>query len=908
MSEPDGTYQFPDLPIGIYRLTYQLQGFTGLTREDIRLTAGFAARVDVTLTVATIEETLTVRGQSPVIDTTNTRGGTTLTQELLTAVPTSNSIPTVLNLAGGTYIAGPPQTMAVGTFGVNATLNYTTYGQKTFENIWVEGVKTTHETPNIAVTEEIDIKTYGAGADIPMPGSNLQMIYKSGGDVFHGELRGLFQPEGLEASNVNDALRKQGISSGARVLSYNQVGGDLGGRIVKNKLWFYTAHQVLRSERTVVNLVNTRSDGVYVTPADTAAVAPSKQENYAVKVSYQTTPKHKFVGFVSHGPNSDNNFIAGALGVVPEEAAREVSIPNTLGKGEWQGVFSDRLLASALVGGSEYNVRYRPHAGLPAAPCRLYRDIGLTTGPGCMVLGPVFDRSIQRQQYSGSMTYLLPSLLGSHSFMVGTLNELGWVNANQPDVPQNYQLVYDRVGRGPYQPVQLNVIDTPVTAESRQNTYAVYGSDSWKLTNRLTVNVGLRWERLVAFVPPNVKVQGQYGFAGIFPKVDVGDWKGVVPRIGGAFDVFGTGKTVAKMSFGVYRHGESANFSSMMLPQYFNHNNTSIYSYRWSDKDRNNDYTPGEVNLATNGGGDFLAVVGPANTVVNPDFQWGQTRELAASLEHELMPSVALRGLYVRKSVLYETSALTGPTVNSARPYSVWNQAFTRNDPGPDGVLNTADDGGLVTVYDYDPAYRGAKFVALTLPSIPADRNDWYHNFEVMLTKRPGAGRWFANTSLLATRNHRWLEAFPETPNSNHFPLDETWQIIYRLAGGYNLPLGISASTVYQVFSGEPGQRTALFRAADPAGGPSLPSSSVLTLRMEPFGTERLPVRHMVDLRFSKPLAFAGRGRLRVDVDVFNVLNTNVAYSATWVSGQTFGYITNIPSPRIVRFGATVGF
>lgn len=528
-----------------------------------------------------------------------------------------------------------------------------------------------------------------------------------------------------------------------------------------------------------------------------------------------------------------------------------------------------------------------------------------------MVLGPVFDRSIQRQQYSGSMTYLPErSFLGSHSLTVGSLLEPGWVTANQPDVPQHYQLVYDRVGgRGPYQPAQLNVIDTPVSAESRQNTYAVYGTDSWKLTNRLTVNAGLRWERLVAYVPPNVKVQGQFGFAGTFPKVDVGDWQGVVPRIGGAFDLFGTGKTVAKMSFGIYRHGESANFSSMMLPQYFNRNNTSIYSYRWSDKAGRNDYTPGEVNLAINGPDlDFLAVAGPANTVVNPNFQWGQTREVAASLEHEVMPGVALRGLYVRKSVLYETSALTGPTVNSARPYSVWNQALNRRDPGPDGVLSTADDGSLVTVYDYDPAYRGARFVALTLPAVPGDRNDWYHNFEVMLTRRPAAGKWFANTSLLATRNHRWLEAFAETPNSDRFPLDETWQIIYRLAGGYNLPFGISASTVYQLFRGEPGQRTVLFRAADPGGGPSLPSSPTLTLRMEPYGSRRLPARNMVDLRFSRPVAFGGGRGLRLDVDVFNALNTNVAYSATWVSGPTFGYITNIPSPRIVRFSAAFHF
>src|SRR5438093_638231 len=129
-----------------------------------------------------------------------------------------------------------------------------------------------------------------------------------------------------------------------------------------------------------------------------------------------------------------------------------------------------------------------------------------------------------------------------------------------------------------------------------------------------------------------------------------------------------------------------------------------------------------------------------------------------------------------------------------------------------------------------------------------------------------------------------------ETPNSNNFPLDQPWDFQGMLAAGYDLPYGLTASTLYQMFSGTHGQRTAIYRAADPSGGPAFPSSSTITLRSGPFGAEQLPTRNLVDLRFSKRLALGGGRKLTPTLDIFNVLNTNVAYQATFVSGPTFGY------------------
>ena len=140
-----------------------------------------------------------------------------------------------------------------------------------------------------------------------------------------------------------------------------------------------------------------------------------------------------------------------------------------------------------------------------------------------------------------------------------------------------------------------------------------------------------------------------------------------------------------------------------------------------------------------------------------------------------------MRALYVHKNVVDQNQA-----VNILRPYNVYNIfMLTCRDPGPDGVLNNADDGGNVNIYDYNPAYRGAAFVQNQ--RLTSDRTDSYRNYEIALAKRRSNG-WFATTSFLATKNHRWLTLVPGSPNDEAFPIDETWELSYKLAGGFDAP------------------------------------------------------------------------------------------------------------------------
>jgi hypothetical protein len=905
VSDERGEYQFVDLPPGTYRLTYELEGFSTLAREDIRLTTGFAARVDVSLKVGALAQTLTVTGQSPLVDVTNTRGGTTVSKELLASTPNNQNYQDVLLLAGGTYIPGPPKTGETGSR--NQGNSAKSYGQSGYATNEVEGIKMhPNEVPDFASVEEVDVKTFGNTAETDQPGAVIQLIVKSGGNQFHGRYKEMAQHMRFQSTNVDDALRAQGVSAGDAIRYYHDFSGDLGGRIVRDKLWFYGAFRDVRNDRTAPGYATGRGpDGRYGTLDDPIGTLPGKTQNTTIKLSQQLTNNHKLIGFFSRGPFDEGEYL-GSRFLPYESTSRVIETPRQA-KVEWQGLLSERLLANMMYADAGYVVQFWAQDQSLNVPNRLDNETGIQTGHA---LG-TFKRAPWRKQWSGRVDYLpAGDVLGSHQLTAGY--RIWWGELPYEQLSQqagDYRLVYDRVGGVSYRPIELHTWNHPVSGNNRQDVYAAYVTDTWRPAKRLTFNLGLRWERNVAFVPEQVKVQGKFGTSGSFPRVDVGSYGGLAPRVGVAFDVAGDGKTVVKGTYGIYNLDlGSSSLGAVSFAQTYNQNSVVTTVYRWRDQDGNNDYTPGEVNLDPNGP-DFLSVTGATNNVVNPDLKLARTHEVTGAIERELAGTLSIRGLYVYKKVLDQFG-----TVNLRRPYSVFNRPFTRRDPGPDGVLGNVDDAGSVTLYDYDPAYRGSNFVANML--INTDRDDSFQNYEVSLNRRQ-EGNWFAYTSLLATKYHQWLETAPQSPNDEFFPLNETWELAYRLAGGYKMPLGIDVSTLYQAYSGIPGQRTNLFRAADPDGGPSLPSSGSITLRMEPFGESRGDSRHIVNLRASRQFGLGGGRRFTAEIDAFNAFNSNVAWGegttgtgtgTDYRSGLTYGYVVRIVQPRALRFGVVFEF
>jgi hypothetical protein len=424
------------------------------------------------------------------------------------------------------------------------------------------------------------------------------------------------------------------------------------------------------------------------------------------------------------------------------------------------------------------------------------------------------------------------------------------------------------------------------------------------LNRRLTLNLGLRFDYDHSFLPEQTKEQGQFGNVGTFARFEGTTWKDWAPRTGAAWDITGDGKTVVKGTYGIYNGGMSDTFA-----QTFNQNAVSQTVYRWRDLNRNNDYDPGEVNLDLNST-DFISTTAAANNVFNPDLQRPQQHEVTAVLDRELMANMAGRVAYV-----YKRNVGTISSVNIKRPYNAYDILLSRRDPGPDGTLGTFDDAGSVKIYDYNAAYRGAAFVANEQLNRPSDRSDIYHTTELTLNKR-SVGRWGASTSFTMTKNHRYLPslassasstALPLSPNDDYFPIDETWTWGYKVSGSYRLPHDFTFSGVFDIQPGLKGQRTYVFRSADPDGGTPLRQLSTVTARLEPYGARTGPVRPAANLRLSKFFKLQ-RGSLQLSIDGLNAFNSNAFWDMTFISGPTFGYGTAFTSPRALQFGAAYEF
>ena len=145
-------------------------------------------------------------------------------------------------------------------------------------------------------------------------------------------------------------------------------------------------------------------------------------------------------------------------------------------------------------------------------------------------------------------------------------------------------------------------------------------------------------------------------------------------------------------------------------------------------------------------------------------------------------------------------------------------------------------------------------------------------------------------------------------PNDEFFPLDENWTWAGNVSGSYRFPGDVTVSGFLQSKNGVLGQRTNIFRQADPDGGPSIAQNGNTTLRLEPYGTQHLAAQNILNLRGSKGFSLGADRRFDIDFDVFNVLNAATPTGANFQTGPSFGFVTGVTPARIARLGVRFKF
>jgi hypothetical protein len=898
VTDSTGGYKFADLPAGTYRLKAELPGFTTSIRDALRLTVGFVATINLSLSVGAMQETVTVSGQGPIIDVTSTSASVAFTKETLDAVPRGRDLQNIIAMAPGVTAETPD----VGGSSMAQRQDVSSYGVASQPKLQVEGMNIAMgadmNTPiyfNDNTLEEVQIKTSDNDAEVSTPGISMVAILKSGSNTFHGAYAAAGESSKLQSSNLNDSLRAQGLKNTAPLKEFYDVSVDLGGRVVRDKLWFYGAFSRQAKKQGVVGFVSgPGADGRYLTGDEPIAYFGTSLTQYTAKMSYQISRNNRVVYAWQRGTKAQPQNGAGRF--VPLESTRDYTNPTAIQKVELQSALTPHVLLNAVGGFSGYITDYNAARSFAKADAPARNDIetGLWTGSHPLHQNKTRDRYQTEDSISFSPSR---SFAGQHELKTGVMIYLdrssdGYSN----NLAGNYVLYTDKVNGVSGTPARIQIYNTPVVPADHEDTYAWYLKDSWRPTKSVTFNLGLRWERQHSYLPAQT-YEGARDFptlfpAGSFSKIDVQTFSRVVPRIGAAWDL--GGKAVLKATAGEYNYMLGDTYADA-----FNRNATANATFRWHDLNGDKLYQPGEVNVNENGP-DFISITAAKNRVLSPELKQPRTWESTASLETELAPSLAFRTMYVYRRLFDYLS-----TINTLRPYDAYNIPITRRDPGPDGLLGTGDDAGNVTFYDYDPAYRGAAFV--NSKTVNNTNSDSFQSIEWTVTKR-STSRWMAQVSYFVVKDHHWNVGVFQSPNDNFFPLDETWSWAGNANGSYRLPGGVTISGFLQSANGLKGARTNVFRQVDPDGGKPIAQLSNVTLRLEPAGSRRLAALNILNLRASKSLTVGGGRRISVDVDVFNALNAATATAATFASGPSFGYVTNVVPGRIARIGARFTF
>jgi len=700
VTNAQGEYRLTPLPIGTYLVTYALPGFQTVKQQALRLEIGMQAKLDVVLKVGTITETVTVSGAAPVVDVTSA-ASTQFTRETLELTPTARN--GLISL--GAQAPGVRGRVDVGGGNVGDPPEFKTFGQTYEAGITVEGMNTS-DPRNSAMggnyfdynsVEEARVQTINNGPDVSSHGVAITMVVKSGGNDFHGSAEFSGTGSGFQSNNVNAALKAQGITSGNKLNYRRDQGGDIGGRIVRDKVWFYGALRYRPQDIAVLGAVK---------PDGTQADAYRGETIVNQKYSYQVSAANK-LSFWSqwsqkyHYGDNITPFVAWE-----SRSDRHPPVRTDHWNTQWQGVKGNSLVFSALFGRWNWSggtniatidsTAANLTAGVPQGlsittlsdeshgggrPSTIDQvtllQAGTATGGGSWT-------NIWKYDYKATLSWFKPDLfLGNHEFKAGFDNQpFRYIQGNGDRGPAGqYQLIFNNGN-----PVQIAMYNYPAYPENDVLYTSLYVNDTWTIAKRLTLDLGARQERDNPVVPAQCRPAGAWSFApaACIPKTPFKIFDSVAPRMYFSYDLIGNGKTVLKGGWGRFDHQRLVDELNVVNPF-----QAVTNTYRWHDLNGNKLYDPGEVNTDPNGP-DFLSTNAPINGISNPAEKRPGSDQFSLSLEQQVGRSFGVRASWVYIRTFNEARFL-----DILRPPSAYTIPITNPDPGPDNKVGPSRTGTI---------------------------------------------------------------------------------------------------------------------------------------------------------------------------------------------------------------------
>jgi hypothetical protein len=882
-----GNYRFPAVAPGTYVVTFELPGFNTVKREGIEIRLGFTGNLNVELALASLQETVTVTGESPVIDTTTTRVVQNFKLEELQSIPNGRDMWSLLAVTPAVQMSR----IDVGGNRAGTQTGYTAYGFTGQVRVLIEGINTTEGTGgagfyfDYSSLEEVFLGTSGQSAEMPNPGVQSQFIAKSGGNQFNGEYYLDWYNNSLQGSNIPDeytaptAFNNSPIRAHSNEIDrYYDTAINVGGPIKRDKIWWFGTY---RTQFNAVAQPNFNFDSTFDT----------KLWNAVAKTTYQANQNNKFIGYYQWGQK-----------LQPTRLPFGTAIYNSAGptfrqdsgswvwKGEWNGTVSDKLYVEARVGSFGY---YFPTIA-NSEDDYFWRDSGTLAIEGAH---RKWQTDRERNQYTAAATYFLDTGAGSHTFKVGgeILREKGWVGFEQ-GVGGHIEHVYSNgassqlIFRVPTAKAVGSLKDGKkgnITSVSALNVGALFLNDTWNM-GRMTLNAGVRYDRYTGWLPEQEQLPFSLGpvnvQAATFAEQDLYTWNVFAPRAGVTIDLSGDGRTVLKGNYGFFWHnpgvgvGDNAN------------QNTSDKSetYTWNDVNGDRRWQPGEEVTRT-------ASSLQGSVRLDPDIKAPYTHETSIWLERQIAEMYGARIGFVYKT----EDDLISNNYQLERGLSAFTTPYTFVDIGIDGRRGTADDRDLTF-------YAMPNSLATQFPTtqyvMNVDQYSRYKTFEASLNKRYG-NKWSASIG----GAHTWLKDFPNGPqrNPNNPGLQSYSLWNFKATASYDAPYGIRLSPVLRHQSGSNYGRELTITA--PAGFTATSSGGANGTRAyaEPWNSNREDNIWVFDVRAEKIVNLhADRIRARLFFDMFNITNSHASETISRATG--LGY--QKPSAILAPFTTRVGF
>jgi hypothetical protein len=692
-----GQYSIQDLRPGTYTVTFNLAGFSTVKRDGIELTGSFIATVNGDMRVGGVQETITVSGEAPVVDVTSARTEQTISGKTVSEIPTSRLYSSLTQLVPALNVQGND----VGGSQGNVFSVFQIHGGRRNEGqVLVDGMSGGYQgmgvsgyTPEVGNAQEIVFSLSGGLGEATTGGPQLNIIGKSGSNQFAGSFFINGSGSAMVTDNLDADLIAKGLSTPLKPKQLYDINPSFGGPIKRDSLWFFGTFRYQRNLQTVASMWDNKNAGQNGRwDYDPDFTLPSEDDgewrNHSVRLTWQATPRNKIVGWTDlhinclhcdAGGSSSGQTFTGLI-ASREALQRNENHPSSLTQISWTSPVSNRLLLDA-------NLQIGPNFWWGAQQKNEYDPTTIPVQDDAITITPpsgapiTFTGLNYRSANWNGHTGFTRVMQGAVSYVTGSHSSKFGVRFHQNDstFPKNFYnnalLKYNFRGGNntaatPFLrsgvPYQLTMYaDQASEQNQQQKIFALYAQDRWTM-NRLSVSGGLRYEHLgdsfdEQRIPANRFLPNGAVFAAQDGPLDLHD---IQPRFGASYDVFGNGKTAAKVFLG--RYVTTTNtvdewlFYSPAGAGQFVTNTTRTWDDR-SGLGVNNDFTPqcDLLNPAANGecgpmaNPNFGRRINPLTVDPETTSGWNKREyswDLTAGVTQQIIPRVSLEVDYIRRS------------------------------------------------------------------------------------------------------------------------------------------------------------------------------------------------------------------------------------------------------------------